>query len=37
VGLGVTEIADHYEGLIRQLDQPPVLLGPPSAAWSSPA
>src|SRR5205085_152471 len=26
-GLGVKEIIDHYEGLIRQLDQPPVLLG----------
>jgi pimeloyl-ACP methyl ester carboxylesterase len=26
-GLGVQEIVDHYEGLIRQLDQPPVLLG----------
>ena len=26
-GLGVKEIVDHYEGLIRELDQPPVLLG----------
>ena len=26
-GLGVQEIVDHYEGLIRQLDQPPVLIG----------
>jgi pimeloyl-ACP methyl ester carboxylesterase len=26
-GLGVTEIVDHYEGLIRELDSPPVLVG----------
>lgn len=26
-GLGVKEIVDHYEGLIRELDEPPVLLG----------
>src|SRR5690349_24943724 len=26
-GLGVREIVDHYEGLIRALDQPPVLIG----------
>ena len=26
-GLGLTEIVDHYEQLIRQLDQPPVLIG----------
>lgn len=26
-GLGVQEIVDHYEGLIRNLDQPPVLIG----------
>jgi pimeloyl-ACP methyl ester carboxylesterase len=26
-GLGVTEIVDHYEALIRELDQPPVLIG----------
>ncbi len=26
-GLGVEEIVDHYEGLIRRLDQPPVLIG----------
>jgi pimeloyl-ACP methyl ester carboxylesterase len=26
-GLGVQEIVDHYEGLIRKLDQPPVLIG----------
>jgi alpha-beta hydrolase superfamily lysophospholipase len=26
-GLGLTEIVDHYEGLIRQLDRPPVLIG----------
>jgi pimeloyl-ACP methyl ester carboxylesterase len=26
-GLGLTEIVDHYEGLIRALDQPPVLIG----------
>ena len=26
-GLGVAEIVDHYERLIRELDQPPVLVG----------
>jgi pimeloyl-ACP methyl ester carboxylesterase len=26
-GLGVGEIVDHYEGLIRELDDPPVLIG----------
>ena len=26
-GLGVTEIADHYEKLVRRLDEPPVLVG----------
>lgn len=26
-GLGLTEIVDHYEGVIRKLDQPPVLIG----------
>jgi len=26
-GLGVQEIVDHYERLIRDLDQPPVLIG----------
>ena len=26
-GLGVQEIVEHYEGLIRDLDQPPVLVG----------
>jgi pimeloyl-ACP methyl ester carboxylesterase len=26
-GLGVEEIVDHYEQLIRALDQPPVLIG----------
>jgi pimeloyl-ACP methyl ester carboxylesterase len=26
-GLGVKEIVDHYEALIRELDQPPVLIG----------
>src|SRR5919204_2049914 len=26
-GLGVQEIVDHYEQLIRALDQPPVLIG----------
>ena len=26
-GLGVNEIVDHYESLIRELDQPPVLIG----------
>jgi alpha-beta hydrolase superfamily lysophospholipase len=26
-GLGLTEIVDHYESLIRELDEPPVLVG----------
>src|SRR3954454_23258332 len=26
-GLGLTEIVDHYEALIRDLDEPPVLIG----------
>lgn len=26
-GLGVTEIVDHYEGIIRQLERPPVIIG----------
>jgi len=26
-GLGLDEIVDHYESLIRDLDQPPVLIG----------
>src|SRR2546422_10791448 len=26
-GLGVKEIVDHYEVLIRKLDRPPVLIG----------
>ena len=26
-GLGVTEVVDHYEGIIRGLDRPPVIMG----------
>ena len=26
-GLGITEVADHYEKFIRSLDQPPILIG----------
>ncbi len=26
-GLGVTEIVDHYERIIRGLDEPPILIG----------
>ena len=26
-GLGISEIVDHYEGQIRALDEPPVLIG----------
>ncbi len=26
-GLGIAEIVEHYEALIRELDQPPVLVG----------
>jgi pimeloyl-ACP methyl ester carboxylesterase len=26
-GLGVTEIVDHYEAIIRGLDEPPVIMG----------
>jgi pimeloyl-ACP methyl ester carboxylesterase len=28
-GLGVTEVVDHYERIIRGLDTPPVRRGPP--------
>jgi pimeloyl-ACP methyl ester carboxylesterase len=27
IGLGVTEIADHYDHIIRGLDPPPVIIG----------
>jgi hypothetical protein len=33
-GLGVQEIVDHYEQLIRDLGQPLVLIGIPMAACS---
>ena len=26
-GLGVTEIVDHYDGIVRGLDSPPVIMG----------
>jgi non-heme chloroperoxidase len=26
-GLGVKEIADHYEGIIRKLERPPIIMG----------
>ena len=26
-GLGVTEIVDHYDGIVRGLDRPPVIMG----------
>jgi pimeloyl-ACP methyl ester carboxylesterase len=26
-GLGVVEVADHYEGIIRALDSPPIIMG----------
>lgn len=26
-GLGVTEVADHYDGIIRALDKPPIIIG----------
>jgi pimeloyl-ACP methyl ester carboxylesterase len=26
-GLGITEIADHYETMIRALDEPPIIMG----------
>jgi non-heme chloroperoxidase len=26
-GLGVKEIADHYEGIVRDLDRPPIIMG----------
>jgi pimeloyl-ACP methyl ester carboxylesterase len=26
-GLGVTEIVDHYERVIRELDEPPIIMG----------
>ena len=27
VGLGITEIVDHYERIVRSLDEPPILIG----------
>lgn len=26
-GLGITEIVDHYEAIIRELDRPPIIIG----------
>jgi pimeloyl-ACP methyl ester carboxylesterase len=26
-GLGVTRIVDHYDGIIRELDRPPIIIG----------
>lgn len=26
-GLGITEIVDHYEAIIRELDRPPIIMG----------
>jgi pimeloyl-ACP methyl ester carboxylesterase len=26
-GLGVTEIVDHYDRIVRELDQPPIIMG----------
>lgn len=26
-GLGIREIVDHYEGIVRSLDEPPILIG----------
>ncbi|MFL5607021.1 MAG: alpha/beta hydrolase [Gemmatimonadaceae bacterium] len=26
-GLGITEIVDHYEAVIRELDRPPIIMG----------
>jgi len=26
-GVGITEIVDHYEGIIRELDRPPIIMG----------
>lgn len=26
-GLGVTEIVDHYDGIIRELERPPIIMG----------
>src|SRR5213592_812119 len=26
-GLGVTEIVDHYDGIVRGLDRPPIIMG----------
>src|SRR6266436_5165227 len=25
--LGITEIVDHYEGIIRELENPPIIMG----------
>jgi alpha-beta hydrolase superfamily lysophospholipase len=26
-GLGVTEIVDHYDGIVRKMDRPPIIMG----------
>jgi pimeloyl-ACP methyl ester carboxylesterase len=26
-GLGVTEIVDHYDGIVRELERPPIIMG----------
>src|SRR2546421_13022339 len=26
-GLGITEIVDHYDAIVRGLDQPPIVMG----------
>jgi hypothetical protein len=28
-GVGITEITDHYDAIIRDLDTPPILIGHP--------
>jgi alpha-beta hydrolase superfamily lysophospholipase len=30
-GLGVGEVVDHYERIIRELDRPPIIMGHSSA------
>jgi len=32
-GVGIKEIADRYEKVVRRLDEPPIIMATPSAAW----
>jgi pimeloyl-ACP methyl ester carboxylesterase len=33
--LGVKEIADHYERIIRELEKPPIIMGHDALEWAT--